>query len=493
MTTRNSIFALYFLFCLFVPIISCDPSFAGLPKAFPPTFTMPPTAEAWRIRIINDIEGPIEVSSDGGKSWELIGRVINPATRVLQGYLAAGYAPIGTVAATAVHGIRIRLGSTSNSYPDLINIVPKEFAVTPVYFGGHISGASGIYTDIPSGKSLFRELAPYVGSNTFLQSGDGLLHPLSESYSPEIGDALVIVVNTPINPLKEMIFPNVAGAPVTATYADGTVQIVTHVGRPVQGVGRFDGTSYTGVGAINTNHTCVLTISTAPVTTSTQFEGEGPERRGGFQIEPAYHNTQTEEASAPQVLIVGPFKTHTPSLEGTPPIFSGYFSLAWSPSAPATSWICDIQTASKPGVWQPMPTIIGNAPDAFVKLGVTAFRVHRSQCDDETVIANWIADDHAYYSDVRQELAQSGRIDVARGVMPVQVSLISNPSYVSLYVDGDFAGMTNSSPYSFDWDSNSVGDGEHLIEAKAVDSDGDIVSSLRKLVWVDNGHHIKGQ
>jgi hypothetical protein len=466
---------------------------AGLPKAFPPTFVAAPSVEAWRIRIINDVEGPIEVSSDMGATWKLIGRVTNPATRVLQGYLAAGYAPIGTVAATAVHGIRIRLGSTTDSYPNLINIVPKEFAITPMYFGGHISGASGIYTDIPAGTSLFRELAPYVGSETSLESGDGILHPLSEIYSPEIGDRLVIVVKRPVNPLMQVIFPNVTGAPVTATYGDGTTQIVTNVARPVQGVGRFDGTSYTGVGAINTNHCCVLTISTAPVTKSTILEGVGPERRGGFQIEPAYHNSQTEEASAPQILIIGPYKAHSPSIEGTPPIFSGYFGLAWSPADPLYSWVCDIKTSSKPNEWQPMPEIIGNQPNAFTKLGVIAFRVHRSQATDESIVAKWIADDHNTYSYSRLLLAQQGKIDVARGAMPIQISLLSTPSYVSLYVDGDFAGMTNSPPYSFDWNSNTVGDGEHVIEARAVDSGGDILSSLRKLIWVDNAHRIKSQ
>ena len=472
------------VFCLVFCL--CRASIAGLPKAFPPTFTPPPSTEAWRIRIINDVEGPIEVSDDQGSSWQLIGRVLNPATRVLEGYLAAGYAPVGTVAATAVHGIRIRLGSTSDSYPDMINIVPKEFAVTPVYFGGHISGASGIYTDIPAGKSLFRELAPYVGSCTFLQSGDGGLHPLSDNYVPQVGDALIIIVRHPVNPLMQMVFENTTGGAVTATYADGTQQVVTHVGRPVQGVGRFDGTSYTGVGAINTNHTCVLTISTAPVTTSTELEGVGDERRGGFQIEPAYHNTQTEEASAPQVMIIGPFKSHFHLLEVTPPVFWGTFSLAWSPQEQSTSWICDIQTASKPGEWQPMPTIIGNQWDAFNKLGVTAFRVHRQKAEDSSVIDKWIADDHTLYSASGKELAKEGKIDVAHGVMPVQVDLVTDPSYVSLYVDGDFSAMTNNSPFSFEWDSTTVPDGEHLIEARAVDTDGDVISSLRELVWVDN-------
>jgi hypothetical protein len=447
--------------------------------------------EAWRVKIDNNIDGPIEVSADGGVTWSLIGRVINPATRVLQGYLAAGYAQIGTVAATAVHGIRIRIGSTATAYPAMINIVPKEFAVTPVFFGGHISGASGIYTDIPAGTSLFRNLAPYVGSVVYLQTGDGELHKLDESYVPQINDMLMMIVNRPTNPLRQIVFQNVAGGAVTATFADGTTSLVTHVGRPVLGVGRFDGTSYTGVGAINTNHTCVLTISTAPVTTSTQLEGVGPERRGGFQIEPSYHNSQTDEHSALQVMTVGPVGAQEPSLEGKPPLFYGYFSLAWSPKDPETSWICDIQTANKPGVWQPMPTIIGDQSTAFQQMQATAFRVHRERGEEDSeVLERWINEAQGAYSNAQKQLAKDGRIDIARGSMPIHVSLLSNPSYVSLYVDGDFAGMTNNPPYTFDWDTTTIQDGEHLVEARAVDADGNIVSSLRELVWVDNGNRL---
>jgi hypothetical protein len=488
---RLSAIFLQTILCI-ICLVSISPcSFAGLPKAIPPTFVAPPSIVAWRIRIYNDIDGSIDVSSDGGNHWQLIGRVINPATRVLQGYLAAGYAQIGSVAATAVHGIRIRLGSTSTAYPDMINIVPKEFAVTPVFFGGHIAGASGIYTDIPAGKSLFRELAPYVGSMTYLQTGDGALHPLTEIYAPQIDDVLVIIVKRAVNPLRQMIFENVNGGAVTATYADGSSQVVTRVSWPVQGVGRFDGTSYTGVGAINTNHTCVLTIGTAPVTTSTRLEGVGPERRGGFQIEPAYHNSQTEEASAKEVMVIGPFKAHEPSLEGTPPIFYGTFSLAWSPNEPKTSWICDIETSSRPGVWQPMPEIIGSQPEAFSKLGVIGFRVHRDHGDeDPKLVERWIASAHKLYDHAREQLAVAGKVQIARGNLPVNIALTSNPSYVELYVDGVFVGMTNAAPYSFDWDTTTVADGEHLVEAKAVDTDGDTISNLRSLIWVDNANKL---
>jgi hypothetical protein len=56
------------------------------------------------------------------------------------------------VAAVAVHGIRVRVGDLTTAYPKMVSILPREFAQTPVFFGGHISGASGIYTDIAPGQ-----------------------------------------------------------------------------------------------------------------------------------------------------------------------------------------------------------------------------------------------------------------------------------------------------------------------------------------------------
>ena len=72
--------------------------------------------------------------------------------------------------------------------PLLINILPREFAQTPNLFGGHVSGLSGIYTNIPVGTSIFRELSPLVGNPVFLENGsDGDLQPLPLNYIPHDG------------------------------------------------------------------------------------------------------------------------------------------------------------------------------------------------------------------------------------------------------------------------------------------------------------------
>ena len=48
--------------------------------------------ELHRLRIVNAKDGAIQVSTDAGQTWRLVGRVNAPATTVAEGYLAANYA-----------------------------------------------------------------------------------------------------------------------------------------------------------------------------------------------------------------------------------------------------------------------------------------------------------------------------------------------------------------------------------------------------------------
>ena len=107
-----------------------------------------------------------------------------------------------------------------------------EFAQTPKLFGGLVAGTSGIYTDIPTGTRIFRELSPYVGNAVYLELSNGLA-PLPTDYSPRPNDTLDIIVQRPANPLREVVFENKTGGKVTATYVDGTTQAVTTVLKPV--------------------------------------------------------------------------------------------------------------------------------------------------------------------------------------------------------------------------------------------------------------------
>src|SRR5689334_11468542 len=48
--------------------------------------------ELHRLRIVNRTDGAIQVSTDHGATWQLIGRVVAPARTCAEGYIAAQYA-----------------------------------------------------------------------------------------------------------------------------------------------------------------------------------------------------------------------------------------------------------------------------------------------------------------------------------------------------------------------------------------------------------------
>ncbi len=451
----------------------------------PPRFPAFAQTETHRIRLVNSVDGAIQVSSDAGAHWHLVGRVTAPATESLMGYSAAGYARPATVAATAVHGIRIRVGDGGTPDPLLINILPREFAQTPKLFGGHVSGLSGIYTTIPVGTSIFRGLSPLVGNAVYLEHGMGSdLQPLPVNYLPADGDVLVIVVLAPANPLQEVDFDNHAGGDVRVTYADGATSVLTHVVKPVVGIGRYDGCSYTGVGGINTNHDGVITVSTAPASTSPLFEGVGPERRGGFQIQPAFHNAQGDGAGAPSVLVIGSRKRPpTPEMEGRPPLFFGYFDLAWSVSEPQHSWRTEVQRNH--GGWEPLPALVGSRPLALAD--VTALRLVRRASGDAPWRAGQIRIAESDYAQTARENARAGKSLIERGTISIAAAAPDRQTaFVSFRRDGEFVGITNSVPYTLRWDTRTVPDGEYVIEAEAEDGSSRTLSTTRTKIWVDN-------
>jgi hypothetical protein len=453
--------------------------------------------ELHRLRFVNRRDGAVQVSTNGGAAWTLLGRVTIPATTVAEGYLAANYADPGTVAAAAVHGLRIRTGAPDRNLhaPLLLSINPREYA-GPVNagFGGHVAGAAGIFTDIAAGHSIFRELAPLVGNPVFLESDSGRLVPLPTDFQPRAqGETLVIVVRRPRNPPSEIVFENRAGGAVEAHWPDGTKRQLTRVVQAVRGVGRFDGTAYTGVGRLNTAHTGVITVSTAPIDAAVP-EGVGRERRGGFQISPAWHNARTEEAGAAMVLIVGTPGERKRDLEGQPPLFRDAIPLDESL----------VEVSVDEGAWEPMPTALGARLDAFTgpgltrlwrdqgkkrtaARGVTAFRLRLPSLSPERSRGAAEAAGGALRAS-RRALAHAGQLPLVRGQVEINTrpTDVSRVAFVRFSVEGVPRGFTNRPPFALTWDTTRVPDGEYLVEAEALDSAGTVISTTRRRVYVEN-------
>ena len=59
-------------------------------------------------------------------------------------------------------------------------------------------------------------------------------------------------------------------------YPDGSAEQIASVDRPVQGTGRYDGTTFTGVGAVNTSHGGVLTVSPNGTYTWQAYKNDAP-------------------------------------------------------------------------------------------------------------------------------------------------------------------------------------------------------------------------
>ncbi|MDX1932635.1 MAG: Ig-like domain-containing protein [Capsulimonadales bacterium] len=467
----------------------------------------PDRVESHRIRIVNQRDGAIQISLDRGETWQLIGRVRRPARTAVEGYIAAQYAPPATVAAVAVHGLRICIGGRDRYVraPLVIGIEPQEFGTqnaregkTPNKgFGGYVAGTAGIFTDIPAGTALFRDLSPFVGNPIYLESPTRRLYAIPEDFLPRgEGEAFVIPVLAPKNPVTSVVFENKAGGEVNATFADGTTRKITHVIKPVLGTGRFDGTAYTGVGQVNTSHTGVLTIGTAPID-PTRREGTGREQRGGFQISPVWHNRRTDEFGADVIMTVGTPGTRKKELEGKAPLFSGFIRPDDAENAFA-------EVSIDGGPWEPMPTVIGARLGAFkaaglerlwseqghtrkARFGVTAIRLNLTPPRPERIrlCAERAAQAH---SARRLMAARAGEIPLVKGVITVNAAPTdrSKVAFVRLSVNGMPRGMTNVAPFNLSWDTTRVPDGEYQLEAQAMDATGSVLAAKRTSVYVLN-------
>ena len=458
-----------------------------------------PTQELYRIRIRNSPGGFVQVSTDAGRTYSALGRVKFAANARIIGFAAASYVPEGTVAATSVHGIRIKTGQSALGIgkaqkPFVFSVTPAEYAVIPRGYGGHQPRSSSILTDIHAGHAIFRNLSPFAGSPVFIED-HGSLRPLPEDYIPEVGKVYVIQVLRPVRVPSEIDFDNRAGGKVTVIWPDGSTEVIADVDRPMRGIGRYDGTTFTGVGAVNTNHGGVITLSTAPLCPEGTKEGGDVETRGGFMIQPYYHVCEQGETS-PQVMVVGPNDRTKPALEGTPPLFRGYIGLAYFPGHLANSYRFEVRIDD--GDWEPPPALVGKIDNALtagyltqyfqklgrpreIRQGVTAVRL---------LFPVWNADLVA--RELAAQAAECARIaspklPSTKGVIQLSPRRASGRKcVVRYYVDGVLIYTSNAHPYEYSWDSTKVPNGLHEIETEITPESGGEPVTERRQVLVKN-------
>lgn len=403
------------------------------------------------------------------------------------------------------HRLRVSKPGATQSWPYILAIEPAEYLrhAAPTGgesgqgFGGWVSGSSGLFTDIPSGTSLFRELAPLVGNQVYLEGQAGNLTPLPDDFTPSgTGEVLIIPVRAVAQSLVSVTIENKRGGRVVGTFSDGSEKLLTQVAQPVRGVGRFDGTSYTGIGRVNTAHTGVITVSTAPLDRS-KPEYKGREGRGGFQISPAWHNARTEEAGSPVVMTLGPDNPRRKLLEGKAPLFSDAIGLDDSLSART-------EVSVDNGPWEPMIPVTGFRPDAFLGPGLTRLFKERKQArasaDGVTAFritlpnrtnrrSELFAQDAAnFYARVRLAAAKQGKLPIVSGRLTINANPTNaeNVAFVRLLIEGNPRGFTNVAPFALTWDTTGYPNGEYLIEAEAMNPNGAVIATTRRRVYVNN-------
>ena len=273
--------------------------------------------EIGRIRIENAPGGAVSVSENN--AWRPVGKVLRPAEKLdLRGFSASRWASPGTVAATAVNALHVKVAQNEQEDRGItFSVLPREFAPgsRQPFEEASIPGAS-IFTDIPSGTVIFGGgYAPLVGNPVFLERGAELT-PLPRDYLPARGDVLVISIRRPKQYPSQIVFENRFGGFIYLEYPNGYRKMIGEVLRPVIGIGRFVGGLWAGIGRIRANHPGVIDISTSLV-------GE----IGGFQIIPANHAMSPETTYVrrlTQWMVVGPLDARDPSWEGVAPLFLHY-------------------------------------------------------------------------------------------------------------------------------------------------------------------------
>jgi hypothetical protein len=426
----------------------------------------------YRLRVTNRAGGAVEVSSNGGTAWERLGKVTRAATAAGAASDVIGVAPPGAIAAVTPSHLIVRVppGKTGNRSLRVLAKDEEEIA-------------SAISTDIPTRGSIFRCIAPYVGSPVRLQRGEKL-EPLPAAYAPQAGDRLVILVNAPAGiGATTVTIENREDGEVVLSHPNGAPRVLAKVKQPLRGIGRYAGTERAGSGAVVSWSPTAVLVCTAGTLRGAPRNGQPAEERGGFVIQPSEPPLRGTTHPASQLLL------EAVAEEGEKPVVSHFFGL---PAPISTGDPLDISPTrvevridGRP--WQPCPDLRGTLDNAALLKAI------RAALGEETEARDGITHLRLIYGTTTEEGlrrrlaatplapgAQRGRVVISANVTGGQLA------FVEFYLDGDKVFLANVAPYNWAWDTTRVGNGEHLIEIRGLNSKLATVSTAVTRVIVDN-------
>jgi hypothetical protein len=341
----------------------------------------------------------------------------------------------------------------------------------PKGFGGQIPGQAGILTDIKAGTSIFKDLSPTLGSKVFLKMDDKL-YELPPSYTLEEGEELVIIVEERELP-REIIFENKEGGNVYL-FKEGKREVIAQVRKALMGIGRFDGTEFTGIGKLNTVHPGAITVSTVQGGAN-KFDFT---LSGGFQIVPFYEELPSYIPTSPSYIIVS-------SSPGSHPLFDGTIGI-WDWRGQGFK----VEVSWDGMKWEEIPNLKGKIDD------ISSYLSKQSKGKYKNVmkyikISFPQGDLKSKIKEVLREIITK-RDKIVRGKLDIEIRIRGEgASIVELRIDGRLRGIKNFAPFVFSIDTTGLVDGEHIIEVVAKDINGDVLASQKEMLYVDNEENFK--
>jgi len=150
------------------------------------------TGEIYRIRVENSLYGSVAISTDGGRHYTLVGRVVRPATSVS---VDRGANEPGTVLRSTGDGV-----SFSVTFGQALRLRPAPALNLPPNASRQNSGAnadpSAIVTNIAPHTGLFHfeDLPLPDGTHARMEINSRLLQPFPTLYTPTSDDIFVFLV-----------------------------------------------------------------------------------------------------------------------------------------------------------------------------------------------------------------------------------------------------------------------------------------------------------
>lgn len=307
------------------------------------------TAESHRVFIKNAVNGPIKGSRDGGKTWTTIGKVTRP---IMGGYKLPSVDG-GVLAFDFLRGPSSVFGSAVNNLHFRFSdpegyVLPQDRSIAPPpghgitlspfdKFEPEVESEFAAQTNIPGGTGIFgKEWSPRVGDPVKVEVKDGAgFNPIPYEFSVMAGMNLLYVSNTSSCDIESIEFENKADGFVTLKRLGEQPQIVATVTKPVEGIGRFEGSEFVQrPGSIRANHAGVFDIGTTDISTDRFITGNPSvkELRGGFQVVPSFHFSDPSMLNGrdhPFVYMVvepliqpAPIQRYDMGIEGSYPLFN---------------------------------------------------------------------------------------------------------------------------------------------------------------------------